>query len=252
MDAPPAVDGHAQGVHHAAQEAVAHGHPGGLQRPADDAPGPDLLAAAEEDATELPAAQVHDHALHPVDEEEDLSILGVLQPAHGGDLVVHGEHLPDLLGHHRQGPVLRRLTHQGQKIVLSRLELAEVVRKLPDAPVQGPVIHVGPHLEAEAGAHGLVLLPVEGDLPVIFALEEVPEALELGLGGFLGAAQLRRQAASSAPHGGPPPLRGLRTGRRGPCEGPGAWWPRRPASAAPAGRSAGSPPCRARPPPGRG
>ncbi len=251
MDAATAVDGYAQSVHHPAQKAVPHGHSGGFQGPAHDAPGADLLAAAEEDAAQLSPAQVHDHALHPGGEEQDFTVLGVFQSADGGDLAVHRQHLADLLGDHRQGPVLRGLAHQGKQVVLTGLELAEIVGKLTDAPVQGPIIDVGPYLEAEAGAQGLILLPVERDFALIGPLEKVPEPLELGLGGFPGAAQLRRQAASSAPHGWPPPPQGLKTGQKGPYGEPGAWWPRQPGGAAHAGRSAGFPPGHAPPPPGR-
>ena len=250
MDAAPAVDGPAQRVHHPAQKAVAHGHAGGLQRTADHAAGADLLTVAKEDTAQLPPAQVLNHTLYAGIKDKYLSILSVLQSAYGGNLAVHRQHLADLLGHHGQRPVRRRLAHQGQQVVLPGLDLAEVVGKLPNPSVQGPVVHVGSHLQPEAGAQRLVLLPVKGNLALVSPAEKVGKALELGLGGFTGAAQLRGQAASSASHCFRPPPPGLGIDRRGRSAGPAVWWPPPPDGAAPVGRSAESPPGRARPQPG--
>ena len=71
----------------------------------------------------------------------------------------------------------------------ARLQPAQVVLELPHPAVQGPVVHVGPHLEAEAVLEGLVIIPVEGHLPLVGAGEELLKPLELFLGGLVGAAQ---------------------------------------------------------------
>ena len=132
------------------------------------------------------------------------------------------------------------------------LELAQVVLELADAPLQTPVVDVGAHLKAEAGAQVLVLLPVQGHLSFVLFGEELGKTALLLLGGLLGAAQLRGQAASVTPHTLLPPLPGPGTGRRDRRGRPASWWPGRPASAAHAGTHAGSAHGCARPLSGRG
>ena len=231
------VLGDSQSVHHPAQEALAHRHAGGFQRPADHASGGDLLAAAEEDAAHAIPAQILHHALHAGAEQQYFAVLGVIQALDGGDFAVHRRHLADLLGGRGHGPVLYRMAHQGQDVVGSAFQPPDVVPELPHPALQGPVVHVRPHLEAEALLQRRVLLPLQGNFPLVLVRQKFLKAPELLLRGLDGAAELRLEAASSGPHGLllPPPNSGI--GRRGPCRpSPSASSPRPPsAPAAPAG-----------------
>ena len=252
LNGPFAVQRQAQGVHHPAQVALPHRHTGGFQGAADHAARPDLLAVAEEDAAQPLGAQVLHHALHAALEHQDLPVLGVGQPAYGGDIAVHRQHLAHLLRRGGGLPPLHRLAHEGNDVVMSRLQPAQVVLELPHPSVQGPVVHVRAHLEAEAVLEGLVIIPVEGHLPLVGAGEELLKSLELFLGGLVGAAQKGGEAASSVPHAPRLPPSGPGTGQRNPRR---AWRPAfsppgRPAPAAPAGTPAAPAPWTAPPRPG--
>ena len=214
LDGPLAVHRHAQRVHHPAQILLAHRHTGGFQGAAHHAARPDLLSVTEEDAAQALGPQVLHHALHAALEHQNLPVLGVSQAADGGDVAVHGQDLAHLLRRGGGLPLLHRLADEGDDVVLPRLQPAQVVLKLPHPAVQGPVVHVRAHLEAEAVLKGLVELPVKGDLPLIGAGEKGVKALDLLLGGLVGAAQLGGEAASSVPHAPRLPPSGPKTGRR--------------------------------------
>ena len=237
-----AVDGLAQGVHHPAQELVPHGHPSGFQGAAHHGPRADGLAVPEQDAAQSLRAEILHHAPDAGGEDKDLAVLGVLQPGDGGDLAVHGEDGADLLGDSGQLPVVHRLPHQGEEIVLPRLDLPQVVGELPHPAVEGPVVHIGANLEPEAAFQGGVLLPVEGDGAVVGVVEEHLKPVELIPGGTGGTAQLRAEAASTGSHGSRLPLPGLKTGRRGPRGGPAAWRRSPPDGEYPAGSRRGPAP----------
>ena len=135
LDGPLAVHRHAQGVHHPAQITLPHRHAGGFQGAAYHTARPDLLPVAKEDAAQALRAQILHHALYAALEHQDLPVLGVGQPAHGGDVAVHAEHLAHLLRGGGGLPALHRLADEGDDIVLPRLQPAQVVLELPHPAV---------------------------------------------------------------------------------------------------------------------
>ena len=213
-DVAPAVDGLAQGVHHPAQEGVAHRHPGGLSAAADAVPGVDLLAAAEEHAADTVPLQVLGHALDTAGEEQDLAVADVLQPADGGDLIPHGEDGAGLLGRGGGVPGLNGLPDQGDDALPARGQVPELLLELPQAALQAPVVDILPHLQAEAALEALIPDPFQGGGAVAL-IQEGPELFPL-----------LRAGLRAAPEGGghlrthprpPPSLPAPGTGRRPRC-----------------------------------
>ena len=209
-----AVDGLAQGVHHPAQEGVAHGHPGGLPAAADGIPRPDLLAAAEEHAADALAPQVLHHALDAAGEEQDLAVADVLQSADGGDLIPHGEDGAGLLGRSSGVPGLNGLPDQGDDALPAGVQVPELLLELPQAALQAPVVDILPHLQAEAALEALIPDPFQGGGAVAL-IQEGPELFPL-----------LRAGLRAAPEGGghlrthprpPPSLPAPGTGRRPRC-----------------------------------
>jgi len=98
LDVAQAVHGVAQGVHHPAQQALAHGHRHDAARALDDVALLDVDVLAEDGGTHVVLFQVQGHAHDAAGELHELSGHALLQAVEPGDAVSHGQDDPGL-GH---------------------------------------------------------------------------------------------------------------------------------------------------------
>ena len=94
LDGTLAVDGHAQGVDHPADEGVAHRDLGDLARPLDGVAFLDGLEVAQEHGADVVLFQVEDQAHHALAEVEQLARHGRLQAVDAGDAVARFSTVP--------------------------------------------------------------------------------------------------------------------------------------------------------------
>ena len=100
LDLPEAVQGVADGVHHAAHEPLAHGDAGDPAHPADVHSFLHLVGRAQEHGSHVVLLEVHHHPLHSALEFQELARLRVHEPVDAGHAVADGEHGADFLEAH--------------------------------------------------------------------------------------------------------------------------------------------------------
>ena len=225
-DVSAAVDGRAQGVHHAANHAVGHADTGGLAGAVHRRALADLLHAAEQDTADTAGAQLLHHAPDAAFKQQDLTVGSALQALHIGDPVRHGQYAAHLAGAYLRHPALHRVPDQGDDGALT-LQSGQPFLQLLQPALRRPVDDLAAQLNAESALCGAVLLPDQLDGLAVLFRQHILQLLFLRAVRRASAEQFRRQACISV-HSVPPSRHSRRRHRPGPSGRPSAspWRPR--------------------------